>query len=240
MPSRNRTAPAEETTEAVQDESAAVAESRAKRQGPQGGSKGGRVSGSVVGSGWAAYKTAKNSTSKFKNEFKIADLLPARYIGKFLEDGPFAVYTQHYYKRDGKQYFICTEDCPLCAINETPTVYALFNVLDLNGAQPVVKFWRATPAPAKQIEEFEEEGPINATDRYFSAHKKESATGYNEFVVREILDVKLKEKAGFDPFTEAELDEYRAKCFTEDQIVTDRSTYAELEALAAELFEGED
>ena len=200
------------------------------------GSGGSDAGGSGVKRGWGAFKDAKARASRYnsKDEFKIKEL-NERYHGKFLEDGPFAVYTQHFYKgRPDKQAFVCCEDCPVCGIGEVPTAYAVFNVLDLSGAEPAVKYWRCTPGPAGQIEEFEEDGPIDAADRYFVAFKKESKSGFNEFTVKEVLDTKLKEKAGVDPFTEEELAEYRTQCFSEDDVVKS-STRAELRALAMEL-----
>lgn len=249
---RNRTAPIDPDSAGgdTDAELAGRTNARAKRRsesasngrsggGSSGGSGGGR---SVVQSGWAAYRTTKAATSKWnsKDEFKIGELLPAKYYGKFLQDGPFAVYGQHFYKgRPDKKAFVCTTDCPLCAIDEEPTVYAVFNILDLNGAEPTVKYWRCTPSPASQIEEYEDEGLINALDRYFVAFKKESKSGYNEFTVNEVLDVKLMDKAGVEPFSEEELAAFDDQLFTEDDLVKAKvivpSTRSELQQVVREL-----
>lgn len=218
-------------------EAAEVPSSRAKRQSAGRAASGGTDTGtSGVKSGWGAFKDAKSRASKYnaKDEFKIKEL-NERYYGKFLDDGPFAVYTQHFFKgRPDKQAFICCEDCPVCAIGVTPTVYAVFRVLDLSGAEPAVKYWRCTPGPAGQIEEFEEEGPINAYDRYFVAFKRESKSGFNEFTVKEVPASKLNERAGVEPFTAVELDNFAEVEFPEDTIAKS-STRSELRALAMEL-----
>lgn len=244
--SRTRSAPVDPDA-AGGDTDAEMTSSRAKRSSAArsggGGGGGARSSGN---SGWAGYKAAKASASKWnsKDEFKISEL-DERYYGKFLDDGPFFFYGLHFYKgRPDKQAFTCIEDCPLCGIGETPTVYACFNVLDLNGAEPAVKYWRCTPSPAGQIEEFEEEGPINADDRYFVAFKKKGKGEFNEFFVKEILDVKLKDKAGVDPFSEEELTAFAEQGYSEedmyDRKVVTRSTRSELQQVARELLGEED
>lgn len=234
-----RRSPAPDVT--PDDEQDGGAESRSAGRPKAGGSGGAQTPGSSVGRGWGAYGGARERVagSKFnkEDEFKIAEVYPAKYLIKFLEEEPFAVYTQHYFQnRQGRKLFICCEDCPICAVGHKSSLIAAFNVLVFDAENPdkdpKVKYWRATPAPADEIREFQEGGPINDIDRYAQVYKKKA--DFNTFHVLEILDTKLERLTGVTPLTEEELEGFKDLMFDESNILS-RSSYADLAEVAAEL-----
>lgn len=241
--SRTRSAPIDPDGVEIEEDQRTARPSRPAREAQSdsagrsrsGGTGGGKGGGSAVGSGWGAYSTTKAKSSKFnkEDEFKISEFYPVKYLVKFLEPEPFLVYTHHYFKdRPGRKDFICSEDCPICAVGHSPAMVTVFNVLDLSGTEPRVKYWRATPAPAEQIREFDEDGPIDQLDRYASVYKKKA--DFNTFHIKEILDVKLMEKENVEPFTEEELEPYMDALFAEDKVLT-RNSYQELALVAREI-----
>jgi hypothetical protein len=129
--------------------------------------------------------------------------------------------------------FYCLEDdCPLDAVGDRPSDRAFFNiaVFDDNG-NTVNKWWKATPSIIDIIWDLahnDRTKPIDRTDIYFEVSKKKGKNGFPQYSVDPLKARDLKDE-GFDPYTEAELDELRENLFTaDDEEVLKLSTRREL------------
>jgi hypothetical protein len=89
----------------------------------------------VVQAGWKAGTKQRESGGAFAQDFKLSD---NEQLIAFLEDGPYAVYQEHWVERPGKKSFVCIgTGCPLCRIGDSPRKKWCFNiaVLDEDGAE---------------------------------------------------------------------------------------------------------
>jgi hypothetical protein len=177
------------------------------------------------GRGWAAHKENQAKSAKFgdPNEFKVAKLDEV-YLIKFLEEEPFWSYMQHFVneipKGGGKKQFTCMgEDCPLCDKNYPATTLTLYNIVDLSGSKPVVKYWACTSRPAEQIEKrarAKSSSPIDREDLYFEVTKYEDKSGFNATDVTAIREDDVEEKK---VLTEEDWDAIDAKGLFDEKVV---------------------
>lgn len=120
--------------------------------------------GTTVQSGWdSADALLRQDTSEFPTDYKFTD---EPQLIKFLEDGPFRVYEQHWIERTGKKSFVAlAEDDPLSdLLGSKPRARFAFNVLALSGENQTVQILTAPPSFARQIRrahEDERKGPLS-------------------------------------------------------------------------------
>lgn len=118
---------------------------------------------STVKGGWDALDSLmKPETTAYPTDFKFSE---DPVLIKFLEDGPFAVYEQHWIERQGRKSFVCIGDeCPLCNIlGDKPRGKFSWNVLVLSGAEQTVQVLTVPPVFARQIaaaNKDERKGPL--------------------------------------------------------------------------------
>lgn len=178
------------------------------------------------GRGWDAHKANVAKSAKFgdPNEFKVAKL-DEEYLIKFLEEEPFWSYMQHFVseipKGAGKKQFTCLgeDDCPLCDISYPATTLTLYNIVDLSGSKPVVKYWACTSRPAEQIEKrakAKSSSPINREDLYFEVTKYEDKSGFN---ATDVTAIKEEDVAVAKVLTDEEWDAIDAKPLFDEQVV---------------------
>jgi hypothetical protein len=179
--------------------------------------------------GFSSYRQKKRTGGGFADEFKPANSTPT--LIKFLEDGPFDVYNQHWINEVGegeRKSYVCRDDeyfddddgCPLCDIGDNPSTYSLFNVLDLtNPRKPEVKVWRTSPTVTDKLDRASQDkktSPLDREDLYFDVKmtKKSKKTEWD------ILPVKARDLPDL---------------FTDRTAVTKVDSYEELDALAEEI-----
>lgn len=104
-----------------------------------------------VSKGWGSYKKTAEETKRgdFADEFKPQE--GETYLIKILDDGPFAVFKEHWIERAGKKSYNCLKDengdgdCPLCDdIGDNPKAKAMLNVVDMleDPEKQEVLIWR--------------------------------------------------------------------------------------------------
>lgn len=97
--------------------------------------------GTTVQAGWdaaAAFLKSKEKNSAYPTDFKFSE---QAQLVRFLDDGPFLVYEQHWIDREGRKSFVCLgDDCPLCAIaGDKPRPRFAFNIISLSEETPEVQ-----------------------------------------------------------------------------------------------------
>jgi hypothetical protein len=185
------------------------------------------------GRGWAAHKANAAKSSKFgdPNEFRV-EKVDEEYLIKFLESEPFWSYLQHFVreipKGAGKKQFACLgEDCPLCDIGYAVTSLTLYNIVDLSGPKPVVKYWVCTARPSEQIEKrakAKSSSPLDRDGLYFVVSKTEDKSGFNTFDVSAIKESDVEDVEGWEDkvLTDEDWDAIDAKgLFDESVVVVD-------------------
>lgn len=133
-------------------------------------------------SGWEAANKTVMSSKTYTNDFKF-DTEPK--LIKFLENAPFASYSQHWIERNGKKSFPCRMDldgqCPLCDIGDVPTGRAVFTVVNLS-EEPIVEMLTATSKLFNQLRDLNADKMTGPLDRLFwrvSVSKVNKSTSYN-------------------------------------------------------------
>ena len=120
--------------------------------------------GTTVQSGWdSADALLRQDTTEFPTDFKFSE---EPQLIKFLEDGPFRVYEQHWIERTGKKSFVALEtDDPFTdLLGSKPRARFAFNVIALSGDTHTVQILTAPPSFARQIRrahEDERKGPLS-------------------------------------------------------------------------------
>lgn len=187
---------------------------------------------SAISSGWAA---AEIQPASYAEEFKFSD---GNYqVVKFLdEDGPFAVYRQHFLtqKTEGKRSYISLgPNDPLCTkLGSKPEEKRAFSVLNLSApGGPTRQILVASPRLFKSLHaaHFSPQGPLNKNFWALSRSGKMQTTTYhiNPVKPRDLMEDWSIDEAAAEaaaasavPFTRADLKE---------------PTWEELEAVAASL-----
>jgi hypothetical protein len=197
--------------------------------------------------GFSSYRQKKRSGGGFADEFKPASGTPT--LLKFLEDGPFDVYNQHWINEVGegeRKSYVCRDDeyfddddgCPLCDIGDNPSTYSLFNVLDLtNPRKPEVKVWKTSPTVTDKLDRASQDkktSPLDREDLYFEVEmvKKSKKTEWDIFPVK-ARD--LPEDYDMEALDAEELDDFGKDLFTDRTAVTKVDSYEDLDSLAEEI-----
>ena len=110
--------------------------------------------GTSVQAGWGAadaFLKPKAKSGEYASEFRMTE---QPQLVRFLEDGPFMVYEQHWIDRsEGKRSFVCLgEDCPLCIIaNDKPRAKFAFNIVNLSEEEPTTQIMTVATTLARQL-----------------------------------------------------------------------------------------
>lgn len=198
----------------------------------------------VVTSGWGGANEMGGAsdfikTLDFKNDAaKTKDTL--WFIVKFLEDAPYANVKIHWTERKGKRSFICIgDDCPLCNVGADVKSEFRFNVAVFGEEEPILRSWSAGWKIYKKIRSLSE-SPLTKPlpKRIYLATR--TGKVFNEIAYD--LD-----KINEDEIAEAYPDIYVPSAeeiesispYTLADVEKEYSTVSELEAVAAEIVEGE-
>ena len=145
--------------------------------------------GTTVQQGWEAAEALLTETSgDFPTEFRFSE---QPQLIKFLEDGPFRVYEQHWIERPtGKKSFVAlAENDPFTDIlGSKPRSRFAFNVLVLTGEAQGVQILTAPPTLARLIKkshEDERKGPLSKEFWEISRMGTGPTTNYTMEFVRE-------------------------------------------------------
>lgn len=109
--------------------------------------------GTTIQSGWGAATAAlkpKREAGDYPVDFRLSE---QSQLVRFLGEGPFGVYEQHWIEREGKKSFVCEgAECPLCTIaGDKPRQKVAFNVLVVSDETPNVQILTAPPTLARQL-----------------------------------------------------------------------------------------
>ena len=197
----------------------------------------------VVTSGWDGAKGMGGSGDfikalDFKNEAdRLGDTL--YFVGKFIDDEPYANVKIHWTDRKGKRSFVCIgDDCPLCDIGADVKTEMRFNFAVFTDDAPKLRSWAAGWKIFKKIEQYSI-APLTKplSKRYYLATR--TGKTFNE-IAYDLQKVTADEIAEgypdiYVPTAEeiAELGSYSL-----DDVVKEYSTMEELEEVAAEIVEG--
>jgi hypothetical protein len=199
--------------------------------------------------GFGAYSSKKRS-GNYADEFKPGHNKPT--LIKHMEDGPFDTYNLHWLDDMGKgerKSYVCLDDdyfgpegkrdeCPLCAIGDTPRTIALFNILNLSDPRkPEVQVWAAPPTVADTFERAANEkktSPLNREDVYFEVELVKSKSKYTWSIVP-VKGRDLQEDFDIEPFDADELEEFSKDLFEDRTAVTKVDDYDTLAEIADDL-----
>lgn len=203
---------------------------------------------SSMQSGWKAARKAAEAAKKaaYTDDFKPSD---EPQIITFLEEGPFAVYRQHWIEREGKRSFVCLKSvgqdaCPLCdSLSDSPREQFAFNILnfsveaedDEDALEPTVQILTAGPMLLEILSDLDEDkikGPL--LGNYYSVHRTGGGKGKKSKTVYHVSHIKkrdLAEDYGLDA-AEADAEVDKAVLYTPDAITV--TSAKELRAIARE------
>lgn len=188
--------------------------------------------GTSVQSGWDAAAALLAPKDDYPNDFKLSDTVQ---LVRFLDDGPFAIYQQHWVDRsEGKRSFNCLEqECPLCDIvGDKPRGKFAFNVLVLSDEEMNVQVLTAPPTLARMLRtanDDERRGPLS---KHFWALSRQGSGPQTTYTLERIRAAELAEEWDLDPEKVTKVAESSEKYGAEVITMTPR---AELLTLARSL-----
>lgn len=157
--------------------------------------------GTTVQSGWdmaEKFLKPKKEAGGYATDFKIAE---TPKLIRFLDDGPFMVYEQHWVNRtEGKRSFVCLgEDCPLCTIaGDQPRPKFVFNVLVLTDEEPNVQLLTATPTLAKILRAKNDDLKTGPLSKFFWAISRQGTATTTQYIVERVKAMDLAEEWELD------------------------------------------
>lgn len=195
------------------------------------------TSNNPITSGWGAAETAL-STEGFPEDFKFSD--NGYQVVKFLdEDGPFAVYRQHFLdqKSSGrKSYISLGPNDPLCTkLGSKPEEKTAFSIVNLSApGGPQRQMLKASPRFYKALHaaHFSPQGPLTRNYWALSRTGKMQTTAYH---VNPVKERDLLEDWGIDAEAAAAA-VAKAKPFTREDLKY--PTWEELEEVANAIING--
>lgn len=165
--------------------------------------------GTTVQAGWgaAAALLTKKKDGEYPTDFKFSE---TTQLVRFLEDGPFDVYAQHWIDREGKKSFVCLqtprigEDCPLCDIaGDKPRNKFAFNVVILSdeheGEQPAVQILTAPPTFARQLMAVHEDPRRGPLTKHYWAISRQGTGPQTQYTLDRVRAAELAEEWDLDP-----------------------------------------
>lgn len=222
---------------------------RRPRGRKKGGSREKTTRSTTAGYGYAARKKTKATKGKFDDADKFSvDEVDTKYLIKVLSDEPYC-FDQHWIEEfrgeQRKMSFVCLgDDCPLCDIPYPVKDYEFWNVVDLSGAEPVVRYWEASSSPAQAIDarirELEEKDKLPTDeDVYFVVYKLKGKNRINTYHVDKIKARDLDEEFDLDPLTSGELADLTKLAFDPEEMIN-FSSRKELKEIAEEIEDADD
>ncbi len=216
-------------------------ERASKRESTRSGRAGRDRSSSAVGRGWEASRANRAKSGSFNNLDQLTiPIAPKSVTVAFLEEEPFATYNQHWVDeiQNGRKSFVCLgeeEDCPLCVIGLGTRNMDLYNVVDMSGDDPVLRYIEAGPDLGDRIYERSQEEltkPLNQPGQYFVIKKAKKNRAYAHDVGA-VDENRLEKVSDLDPLEDEDIDHFLESLF--DDSVVKRSTRRELQDVADEL-----
>lgn len=179
-----------------------------------------------VRSGWGGWRQSRAEASDFADDFKVD--YKEKYLITFLDDEPFASYTEHWIDempKGKKKSWICIgakAGCPLCdALGEKPSAKALFNVAEWVDGEWLHKVWVVGSGVSSVIEEQTEDaqGP-GLEGNYFKVYKTKSGkNGPTQYFCEEVKERDLGDKPfNAEPVSDDEWDALQADKKDKDYI----------------------
>lgn len=150
--------------------------------------------GTSIQAGWGAAEAKLTEKSgDYPTDFKFTD---TPKLVRFLEDGPFAVYQQHWIEREGKKSFVCLEEeCALCAIaGDKPRGRFAFNVLVLSDENPTVQVLTAPPTLARMLRSANDDERRGPLTKYYWAISREGTGPKTTFTLERVRATDLEEE----------------------------------------------
>ena len=155
--------------------------------------------GTSVQAGWAAgVERLKETTDEYTNDFKWSD---EPTLVKFVGDGPFYIYYQHWIERQGKKSFVCLEDgCPLCDIaGDKPRSKFAFTVAVLDEDGPTVQILTAPPSLFRQLKAAHEDSRKGPLSKHYWALSRTGSGPKTSYILDMVRARDLAEEWDLDP-----------------------------------------
>jgi hypothetical protein len=159
--------------------------------------------GTTVQAGWGAADAyldkPKQKSGNYATNFKFSE---QPTLVRFLEDGPFHVYEEHWVDRtEGRRSFVCLkEECPLCTIaGDKPRAKFSFNVLVLSDEEPEVQIMTAGITLARQLRAANDDPRRGPLSKYFWALSRLGIGRDTQYTVERVRATDLAEEWELDP-----------------------------------------
>lgn len=174
-------------------------------------------------SGFGGYNQQKKASGDFAPYMEITQ---DEQAVKFLDDEPVVSWREHWIERSGKKSWFCyqtlDEDCPICdATGDRARTSAAWNVLvlDPKGNHQLVVLKQGIKK-TEQLKEYNADvkvGPLSGKKRYWAISKTGKGQR-TEILIRPVKDRDLLEDFQVDPLTDAEIEEWKTKRYSQDRI----------------------
>lgn len=160
--------------------------------------------GTTVQAGWdlAGSALTPKKSGDYPQDLRLNE---EAVLVKFLQDGPFDVFGQHWIEREGKKSFVCLrspridEECPLCDIaGDTPRNKFTFNVALIENGEPTVQILTAPPTLARQlkaISDDERRGPLH---KHFWAISRQGTGTQTQYILDRVVAAELQDDWNVD------------------------------------------
>lgn len=228
---RRRRAPSDESayaTTPAAEETAPERPARGRRSAPAAEAPAAE-SKPKVSKGWGSYTKTAAATKggDFAPEFKVDK--DETVLIKILDEGPFAVYKQHWIERGIglKKSFNCLKDdegqgyCPLCDdLDDKPKARAEVNVIDMmqEPDKQEVLVWKVGSGVGDILANAANESrtsPINKSDLYWAV-SKEIKNGNTRYQVVPVKARDLKDDWDTEPLTEDDFNLFVEEGYDDD------------------------
>lgn len=186
--------------------------------------------------GWGAAERVASESNGFATKFKLSE---EAKIVKFLEDGPYASFRQHWIDRSGpgQRSYTCIADdprgCPLCDAGHRASARYAFNVAVLaEDMEPVVNSFEVGARVFSQLKNYHNDkrtGPLSKNYWAINKSGRGSTAATNTNMIRER---DLPEDWGLDPLTEDQIKVLTKKMYGPE--IVQINSYRDLEKVAEE------
>jgi len=158
--------------------------------------------GTTVQSGWDMATEALKSekSDEYVKDFKFEE---EPTLVKFLGDGPFKVYRQHWIERQGKKSFVCLEDeCPLCdLLGDEPRNKFAFTVVSISENGPEVFMLSAPPTLFRQLKAAHEDARKGPLNKHYWALSRTGTGPKTTYIIDMVRARDLAEEWDLDPLS---------------------------------------
>lgn len=157
--------------------------------------------GTSVQAGWGAadaFLKPKAKTGEYASEFKMTE---QPQLVRFLQDGPFMVYEQHWIDRsEGKRSFVCLgAECPLCIIaNDKPRAKFAFNIVNLSEEEPTTQIMTVATTLARQLRAANDDTRRGPLTKYYWAISRQGTGPSTSYTLDRVRGTDLAEEWELD------------------------------------------